>query len=288
MNTLITGRGASGSFQIRGVQIGAALGARVVPNASADDMAWADVVIAVKRIPGDLLHRIRASGKPWVYDVVDAFPQPECVAWSEKQAAHWVQTLMAGFQPDAVIWPTAYMQSCAPYLRGKVIHHHHRPGIKVNPIRPTIKTVGYEGRPEYLGEWKPAFEKACADIGAKFVINPPHLADLDVCIAVRGRAHRGWTQQFFKSNVKLANAQGSGTPIIAQMDAGYLEHVYLHAPVCWITKPDGIAEWLKILAPQSMRQEISKRLLAQAYTVEDAARDYRAFLQSIVKTASTT
>ena len=83
------------------------------------------------------------------------------------------------------------------------------------------------------------------------------------------------------SNVKLANAQGSGTPIIAQMDAGYLEHGYLDAPVCWITKPDGIAEWLKILAPQSMRQEISKRLLAQAYTVEDAARDYAKFLESL-------
>lgn len=227
VRVLITGRGTSGSWQIRGVQIGAALGARVAPNASSEDIAWADIIIAVKRIPGDLLHRIRSSGKPWIYDIVDAYGQPEATAWTQHQARHWVQTLLAGFEPTAVIWPTAAMQACAPYIRGTVINHHHRPGIKRNPIRPHIQAVGYEGRPEYLGEWKPAFEKACAAIGAEFIINPPHLADLDVVVAVRGKAHRGWTQQHFKSDVKLANARGSGTPIICQNPGCDLQRVGL-------------------------------------------------------------
>lgn len=283
MKILITGRGGSGSWQIRGEQIGNALGALVQTNADTQAINWADVIVVVKRIPGDLLARIRASSKPWVYDIVDAYPQPEAGAWSQQQAKHWVQTTIAGIEPTAVIWPTAAMQACAPYIRGAVINHHHRPGIKRNPIREQIKTVGYEGAAQYLGEWKPALEKACKTVGAEFVVNPPHLADLDVVVAVRGRAHHGWVQENFKSNVKLANAQGNGTPIICQMDKGYTEQGFMDAPVAWIREPEQIGTWLKALAPYEMRRDMSQRLLQRAYSVEDAAKDYLKLLESVCR-----
>lgn len=276
MNILFTGRGGSGSWQIRGVQVGAALGSRVIANATAEELGWADVIVAVKKIPGDLLARIRASGKPWVYDVIDAYPQPEAGAWSEEQAKRWVQTLMAGLEPDAVIWPTSAMQDCAPYMRGTVINHHYRPGIERNPIRPELKTIGYEGAPQYLGEWLPAFEKAAAKIGARFVINPERLGDVDVVVAVRGKQHNGWAQRMYKSNVKVANAQGSGTPMIAMPSRSYFETA--DDLVEWVMSPRDIDRALDALRPQMFREFAGKAAYKKRYSVEDAANDYRNFL----------
>lgn len=280
MQILITGRGGSGSWQIRAVQIGAALGARVVPNASADDLAWADVLIAVKRIPGDLLHRVRQSGKPWVYDVVDAYPQPEAGRWSEEQARHWVQTLMAGLEPTAVIWPNNAMQDCAPYMRGAVINHHYRPGIKRNPIRETLEVIGYEGAPQYLAEWKPALEKAAAKIGARFVINPTNLADLDVVVAVRGKEHNGWVQRMFKSDVKAANAKGSGTPLICQRHQGYLDTAT--GGEVWAENSLDLMDGLAYLQPHGIRLGKSLQLSAGRFSILDAAKQYKTLLESLV------
>lgn len=279
MKILFTGRGGSGSWQIRGIQIGAALGARVVPNASADDLAWADIVIAVKRIPGDLLHRIRASGKPWVYDVIDAYPQPEAGSWSADKARRWVQALMAGLEPDAVIWPSAGMQACSPYLRGTVIHHHYRPSIKRNPIRQKMEVIGYEGAPQYLAEWKPALEQAAAKIGARFVINPANLADLDVVVALRGKEHNGWVQRMFKSNVKMANAQGSGTPMICNASRTYWDTA--DEKVQWVASPDQLGDALDCLRPQLLREFAGESAYKKRYSVDDAAADYLAFLKKV-------
>lgn len=274
-NVLITGKGTSGSWQIRGVQLGHAIGARVIPNAPDSDIRWADVVVVVKRTAGDLITRIKAAGKPWVYDIVDAYPQPAAGAWNEAKARHWLDTLLAGLQPDAVIWPTLHMKNCARYMRGTVIDHHHRPGIARNPIRTKIETVGYEGG-DYLGEWRPALERACKAIGARFVVNPQHLADLDIVVALRGRDHHGWVQEYWKSNVKLANAQGSGTPIIAQIDDGYIEGD--SGCVAWVESPHELKRVFDMLETRSMRQEMSTRLFAQARSVEDIGKQYMEFL----------
>lgn len=280
MRILITGRGGSGSWQIRGVQIGAAIGAHVVPNASADDLAWADVVIAVKRVPGELLHRIRASGKPWVYDVIDAYPQPEAGSWSADKARRWVQALMAGLEPDAVIWPSAGMQACAPYLRGTVIHHHYRPGIKRNPIREKLQVIGYEGAPQYLGKWKPALEQAAAKIGARFVINPANLADLDVVVALRGKEHNGWVQRMFKSDVKAANAKGSGTPLICQRHQGYLDTAT--GGEVWAENSSDLMEALAYLQPHGVRLGKSLQLSSGRFSILDAAKQYQTFLENVI------
>lgn len=280
MNVLFTGRGGAGSFEIRAVQIGAAMGARVKANASSEDIAWADVVVVVKKIPGDLLARVRASGKPWVYDVLDAFPQPEAGSWSADKARRWVQALMAGLEPDAVIWPSAGMQACAPYLRGTVIHHHYRPGIKRNPIREKLQVIGYEGAPQYLAEWKPALEQAAAKIGARFVINPANLADLDVVVALRGKEHNGWVQRMFKSDVKAANAKGSGTPLICQRHQGYLDTAT--GGEVWTETSSDLTEAFAYLQPHGVRLGKSLQLSAGRFSILGAAKQYQTLLESVV------
>src|SRR5688572_31220626 len=110
MKVLFTGRGTSGSWKIRGEQIGAAMGATVKPMATLEDCRAADVIVAVKRIPAQLLENIRASGRPWVYDIVDAFPQPLCSTWSRSQCIDWLNEVIGTLKPTAVIWPTARMQ----------------------------------------------------------------------------------------------------------------------------------------------------------------------------------
>ena len=46
---LITGTGTSGSWKIRGEQLGAAIGAEIMPRAALANCRRADVVVLVKR-----------------------------------------------------------------------------------------------------------------------------------------------------------------------------------------------------------------------------------------------
>lgn len=277
MKVLFTGRGTSGSWQIRGIQVAKAMGARAVSLASSAECKTVDVVIAVKRVPNDLLENIRRSGRPFVWDVVDAYPQPQCGAWSEVQAKDWLRKELERIRPNAVIWPTKRMQADADSrIQGRVINHHHRPGIELNPIRGEIRTVGYEGDVSYLGEWAEVLRRECKRIGAEFVLNPPRLADLDVVVALRGSAFNGYAQRMWKSNVKAANAQGSGTPLICNVSASYWDTA--DEGVQWVTHPEEIGRTMDELAPQRVRQEASALGYAARYSVDDAANDYREFL----------
>jgi hypothetical protein len=285
MNILFTGRGGAGSWTIRAEQIGGALGARVKPHATLDDCRWADVIVVVKRIPNDLLARIRQSGTPWVYDIVDAYPQPECSTWEKPAAVGWLDTLLTRLQPSAVIWPNARMgEDLAFELKWQgreapcsiVLRHHQRPGIRVNPIRPEVKRIGYEGSAAYLNGWMPAIEEQCSRIGAEFVLNPTHLADVDVVLALRDKNHAGYPQRHWKSNVKLANAHGSGTPFIGMPESGYQETTT--GCEYWATTGAELGTALDWLASQSAREQVSERFLQAAIPIDAVAGQYREFL----------
>lgn len=154
MKVLVTGRGTSGSWQIRGVQLGNAIGAHVKSNADAGDIINCDIAVVVKRTPEATLEALRASGKPWVLDMVDGWPQPLACRWTRSWAISWVREMLAELKPNAVIWPTRkMMEDCGEGYEGICIPHHYRPGIRHNIIRHEVKTVGYEGREAYLGEW---------------------------------------------------------------------------------------------------------------------------------------
>lgn len=280
MRLLFTGRGGSGSWAIRGEQLGRACGAEVKAKATLDDCRSVDLIVVVKKITEETLAALRGSGRPWVLDVLDLFPQPGCSAWSSGEAIGWVQSRLRKLAPTAVIWPNHRMrQDCDVGLPSLVLPHHYRPGIQRNPIRETVQVVGYEGAEAYIAKWRPVIEFQCKRRGWKFVVNPSHLADLDIVLALRSGQWDCYATTHWKSNVKLANAHGSGTPFVGQREDGYLETC--SGGEYWTETPHGLDVCFEWLAPQGVRQQVRDRFLEKAYSVDEAAADLTRFLHGL-------
>lgn len=127
-------------------------------------MRKADMVVAVKRLPPEMVRALQQSGTPWILDVVDFYPQPKCSTWSREAAIRWVQGQIKELKPHGIIWPNQrMMDDCQIDLPGTVIYHHYRPDAPVNPIRERVAMVGYEGSPNYIGEWLEPIREACVD-----------------------------------------------------------------------------------------------------------------------------
>lgn len=277
MRILMTGKGVSGSWAIRGVQLGTAIGARVIPMASREDCRLSDVIVAVKRVPDVLLDAIRRSGVPWVWDVVDSYPQPECSSWGREQSLRWLRKELDRLRPNGVIWPNARMHDDAAWGGPQeVIYHHHRPGIKVNPIRDRIQTIAYEGSPRYLEGWERAIAEECHRLDAAWIVNPDDLSAADVVLAIRGEGWNGYPQQHWKSNVKLANAHASGTPFIGMPEDGYQE--MRSGAEYWVKSPQDLNTALRWLESQGAREEVSERFLKAALPIERVAEQLKGFL----------
>jgi hypothetical protein len=283
MKLLFTGKGGkSGSWQIRAREVGEALGATVKAHSTLEECQAADVIVVVKRITPQLLANIRASGRPWVFDTVDFFPQPDCTVWSREQTIEWVRGRLDFMQPTGVVFANQRMQQDIGWAGPQTaIYHHHRPGIRINPIREKIQTIGYEGAPQFIEGWEAAIGEACADLGCAFTVNPRELADLDVVLALRGPRHNGYAQQHFKSNIKLANAHASGTPFIGMPEDGYEET--RTGVEYWVKRPADLLPALRWLESQSAREQISERFLQAAYPVDKAATSLRAFLETLAR-----
>lgn len=256
MRLLITGKGGkAGSWAIRAVQMADAIdGAEAVPHASDDAIAWADVVVLVKRAPADLVARIHAAGKPLVYDAVDFWPQPADTrrirtvqqardayrAHFERIAPHGV--IAATHQMAADLMPMLETLPQRPWLT--TIAHHWMPGlVAVEPTEPA-SLVAYEGRIQTLGRWRSAIEQACADLGLSFVASPMPVPGADIAVAVRDDDHDGWLTRRWKSGVKGANALARGVPLVALPEAGYLETVPA-ASLVPVRRPKDIAKALR-------------------------------------------
>lgn len=278
MKILVTGRGTSGSWTCRGEQLGRAMHATVWARATT--VIGYDIAVIVKRVPEETLRAVHAADIPWVWDIVDAYPQPQASLWTRGAAIGWVQGQIKALAPSAVIWPNQRMrEDCDPGLPGLVLPHHHRPGIRLNPIRPEVKVVGYEGAEQYLADWHAPLQNECLRRGWKFVVNPEHLADLDIVVAIRGGDWNGYVQKHWKSNVKLANAHGSGTPFAGQPECGYTET----ATGCeyWAHDTHGIPVCFDWLESQQSRELIHDRFLQAAFPVEQAAAQLKEWLHGL-------
>lgn len=276
MKVLITGRGTSGSFQIRGVQLGAAIGA-YVEKECAKPKGY-DIGVIVKRGPTDLIHRIRQAHVPIVWDVVDGWPQPHGNEWKRAECMGWLRARVDDLKPIAIVAATKVMeQDCQEFgLPVLYLPHHARPNQQRNPIREKVQAIGYEGGEQYLGHWRGVLENEAQKRGWRFLLNPPALADLDIVVALReaiGYAPRNW-----KSNVKLANAQGSGTPIICNREAGCLETVSSYGEV-WADTNDELAQGLDWLTDLDVRKKISGQL--HEPQLDEIADRYKAWLSQL-------
>jgi len=279
MKVAVTGRGGAGSWQMRGEQLGGAIGAHVQPKMR--DFAGFDVVVVVKRTPADLIARLKASKVPWVYDPIDCYPQPACAEWDRDRAILWVRETLVHLKPHGVIWPTERMRDdCDPFHRIKsvVIPHHCRPRAAINPIRERIARVGYEGATRYLACWENALRRECENRNIEFVCNPAELADVDVVVAFRGGEWSNYATRHWKSHVKLADAHGTGTPFIGQRERGYIENAC--GREFWAESLTEFRLALDWMAERDVRAEISERFREKAYRLEDAAAALRGFLEA--------
>jgi hypothetical protein len=281
VNLLFTGRsGKSGSFKIRGEQLGEACGAVVAPRATLSQCHAAAAIVVVKKADDGLLDAVRASGRPWAFDVLDLYPQPACAGWGMGESIAWVRSKLRALSPTALIWPNRKMQEdCDIGLPGLVLPHHHRPGIGINPVREQVRLVAYEGAPDYLGGWHDIVTAECKRRGWKFVVNPCRLADADIVIAARAGRFDSYAAKHWKSNVKLANAHGSGTPFVGNREAGYLET--RSGCEYWADTPKELAMSFDWLDAQSTREQVSDRFRQVAFPVERAAEKLLEFLRGM-------
>lgn len=280
MRVLVTGRGTSGSWAVRGLQLGAAIGADVIPRAFGID--GYDLAIIVKRPYGNQAEAFRAAGVPVVYDIVDSWPQPGGNSWPKDECLNWLGKQIALVRPDAIVAATKAMaQDCEEFgIPVIALPHHARPGQQTNCVNGHVQYVGYEGAEHYLGKWRQILERECAQRGWGFKVNPSALCDLDIVVALRD--FDGYASRHWKSNVKLANAQGSGTPCILTPECGYLENSSRGAE-CWADTEAELSAALDYLTPWHIRHELSKRLIEHAPRLEQIAQTYKAWLASLLK-----
>lgn len=233
-----------------------------------------DLVVVVKRARQDLLARL--ARKPVVWDVVDAWPQPEGNSWGPAESTAWLESQVSVLKPVAIVAATDKM---AADCRGQVLslRHHARPGLRINPMRAEVSTVGYEGSARHLGRWKEFFEGECARRGWRFVVNPTELAELDVVVVARETT--GYPARCWKSGVKLANAQGSGTPCIANREAGCVE--IATGAQRWADTDAEFRSAFDELESYHLRAALSKQMLGAAVGLADTAKRYRQWLDQL-------
>ena len=268
MKILVTTRAneSSGSWQIRGIQLGNAIGADIIPKASKEVQRQYDRVIHVKRY-ADV-----AEGA--ILDIVDAWPQPAGNAWSFGQLRTWAQRYTEPFAD--VIAATHWMQK--DLQTSFFLRHHYRPNIKQNQIRQKVRAIGYEGSPRYLDGWLDAILNECSRRGWAFLTNPVDLAQCDIVLAVRGEQWRGYATDHWKSCVKMANAVGSNTPIIALEEKGYDE---MMAPFYPVKNPDDLAGAFDSLEPFDVRSTIAEmqKGMRHYWSLETVAGEYLEWLR---------
>jgi hypothetical protein len=279
MHILMTGKGTGGSWAVRGVQLGRAIGATVMANAI--DVGKYDLAVLVKRPQPELVWRLRRMEVPIVWDIVDAFPQPHGNQWDRQECMDWLRASVEFVRPHALVTATQAMAAdCAEFgLPMLALPHHAWPDQGTCVVSGSVHRVGYQGGENYLGRWRAILEGECGRRGWQFIVNPRSVAVLDIVVAVRqfdGYAARQW-----KSNVKLANAQGCGTPCVLNREAGYLETAC--GEERWADSESEIVKAFDSLESQQARVLASRALVSAAPQLPDVARKYGLWLRTLSK-----
>lgn len=273
---LVTGGGNAGSWQVRGVQLGAAIDAySVKPRATLAEMKEHAIIIVVKRVDQQVRTALRNCGRLVIWDCVDAYPQPNHMGRGEaiSHMLHYAQELGARFMIGAT-------KRMAVDLGTSYDLPHHgwaRPGFQ---LRREVKNVVYEGHVRYIAGYRAFLEAECARRGWHFLINPERYVDGDIAVSFRGREWDGYTTRCWKSNVKLANAQVTGMPFVGTPEAGYRETA--SGEEVWAETQEEIRAAFDYLTPYEVREKVHRSFLSHAPTLPSIARRYREILRSCV------
>lgn len=270
--------GEKGSWEVRGRQIGKALGGICTIRPTAADFQRADAVILIKRSIDRWGDEAIRSGLPVLWDALDFWHQPQENHWDRFACIADAVRRRAGL--SGIIGATKAM---ARDLDGIYIPHHSRPGLAPTPPRKQFYTVAYEGTPKYLGAWGRAIERACASLGARFIINPKSLANADVVVAFRGDPWDGWACRQWKSGVKYVNALVAGRPIMTQASAAFDE---IKPVGIVIEQPDRVAEAIQA-AWEKRREAYTLGLKRRGeFALHTIAKQYRSVIHRLVECAA--
>lgn len=270
------------SWDIRGRQMAAALAARATTAPSTDDVQWAEVIVLVKRAIDQWGALVAASGRPVVWDVLDYWAQPADNTRAIADLTSQVTDLAHRCRVTRLIGAT---ESMAQAIGGVYLPHHARPSITPTPPRAAVRVVAYEGTPKYLGAWRPALEQACARRGWLFTVNPTHLANADMLVALRDGAWDGAVCRQWKSGVKYVNAYVAGRPVLTQPSAAFDE---IQPVGDTIASPDQLDVALDVLSGSGVRDRAYRlaRERGGDYALATIAARYRRLLQDIVRRAA--
>jgi hypothetical protein len=273
VRVLITGKGGhTGSWQIRGEQLGHAIGATIAPGATPRQFSRADVVVVVKRVTPEQLHELR--GRRWVLDFVDGWPQPHGNGWGKSEAVAWLRGRLKQLAPTAVVFPTTRMLQDSGWKGpALVLPHHAWPKYRRQPVAEVIRRVGYEGAPAYLGKWRGVIERACRARGFEFVVN----GDLSTChVGVALRDVSGYPAGAWKANTKLANLQALGLPALISPEEGYRE--FGSTAQTELVCEEHVGPVLDMIAGSGIRRQLADAAHAATPRLDDVAHTYREWL----------
>ncbi len=278
MNVLIIGSGA-GSWTMRGLQLGAAIGARVTSWPTSDDLSWSDVAVIVKRAGRQFADAVRRAEVPIVWDALDFWRQPDDHALTDAASWDLLGRELEAIRPALTIGATEAMAAASD---GVYLAHHGRLGLAPTPPRETVQMVAYDGDARYLGRWQAVLDVECRRRGWTFVVNPPDLAAVDLLVAFRDGPYDGWMPRHWKSGVKLVNAIRAGRPVIGQASAAWSDLQPIGTQVETVDDlPDALDAW----EPWGSRDRVYADSLARAgdYSVEAIGRYYLEQLRRVAR-----
>jgi len=156
-----------------------------------------------------------------------------------------------------------------------------------NPIRTTVRKVGYEGA-NYLGKWQSLIEEQCHKKNIKFIVNPANYTDIDIVVLVREGIHGSFLAKHYKSNVKLANAYGSGTPALVHVDEMSAHDTDTGDVYFFSDQPGSFERQLdKLLNNEYLRKEIHNNFLlaSESFQIRNIASQFEVFFETIASSA---
>ena len=290
INACFISNTSAGSWEIRGKQIAEMRANWIAINKPSEEViSKSDIICIVKKPNLKLIDIARKRNIPLVYDIVDSWNQPDDDALykNDKQARDFFLKKWNEIDADAYIFPTRNMEMVLGSLVSlkTTIYHHYWPQIKINPIREKVRKVGYEGV-HFLGDWEQKIEKICNERGIEFVINPDEFTDMDIVVLTRGGDYASYLARNFKSNVKLANAMGSGTPALIHYGEMSAHDTDIGDSLFFTDEPGSFERQLdSLIESQALRRTIHENYISEShnYSVDVISDKYEFFFQEVLR-----
>lgn len=289
VRVLFTGNNRAGSWEIRGNQVASARPYWTATHRVTDkDLKKHDLVCFVKRPQPELLSTLHNLRKPFVFDIIDSWGQPdEGLQYdSYEKVKELFRTKWSLIRADGYIFPNHTMMNELGFLTPvrTAIYHHFRPGLMPIEVNKKARVVGYEGSETFLGEWLGVIKDICAKNDLEFQVNPTDFRQIDIGVAIRGGEHDSYMANHYKSNVKLANFYGAGIPCLV----GWKERSYHetdNGDVRFFRSPLEFETQLKSLLDYDTRLQISERFrdFRENFQLEAIASQFEQFFERVYR-----